>query len=135
MTRPKCLGLAFVMTLTVLLASCAPSLIPPGFVLLGTREVNFGGVDRDTIAVPPARPAVRQLLVVAKMNPVEVFNIRVEFAGGGNFDSPSTARLFPGRDKILIDLPGKVRNVREVVFRYRKLQNAARRAVVELWGR
>lgn len=135
MTRPKLLGSALVVLIPVILASCAPSLIPPGFNFLGSREVNFGGVDRDTIAIPPARPPIRQLLVVAKMNPVEVYNIRVDFSNGGTFDSPATARLFPGRDRILIDLPGDARRVREVVFRYRKLLNSARRAVVELWGR
>jgi hypothetical protein len=101
---------------------------------LGSREVNFG-VDRDTIVIPPARPPIRQLIVVARMNPVEVYNIKVDFAAGGSFDSPATARLFPQRDRIMIDLPGNARQVREVVFRYRKLLNAARRAVVELWGR
>jgi hypothetical protein len=72
---------------------------------------------------------------LARVNPVEVYNIRVDFASGGSFDSPATSRLFPGRDRIIIDLPGDARRVREVVFRYRKLINTARRAVVELWGR
>jgi hypothetical protein len=35
---------------------------------------------------------------------------------------------------MIIDLPGHARLVREVIFRYRSLNNAARRAVVELWG-
>jgi hypothetical protein len=135
MTRPQIRGVVLIGLVSAFLASCAPSLIPPGFNFLGSREVNFGGVDRDTIAIPPARPPIRQLLVVAKMNPVEIFNVRVDFANGGSFDSPATARLFPGRDRILIDLPGDARRVREVVFRYRKLLNSARRAVVELWGR
>ncbi|MBM3294238.1 MAG: hypothetical protein FJY82_06890 [Candidatus Aminicenantes bacterium] len=119
----------------IVFAGCAPSLVPSGFIFLGSREVNFGGVDRDSISIPPSRPEVRRLVVVAKMNPVEVFNIRVEFAAGGSFDAPSAVRLFPGRDRILIDLPGDARRVSQVVFRYRKLLNTARRAVVELWGR
>jgi len=134
MSRPRILGLLAGLALSFFLSSCAPSLIPPGYVLLGSREVNFG-VDRDTIVIRPARPPIRQLIVVARMNPVEVYNIKVDFAAGGSFDSPATARLFPKRDRIMIDLPGNARQVREVVFRYRKLLNAARRAVVELWGR
>ncbi len=35
----------------------------------------------------------------------------------------------------MLDLPGEARKVREVTFRYRKLNNAVRRAVIELWGR
>jgi len=134
MTRSRFFGIGLALLIPVMLSSCAPKLIPPGYVLLGTREVNFG-IDRDTIDLPPARQPVRQLIVVARLNPIEVYNVRVEFANGGSFDSPSAARLFPGRDRIFIDLPGDARRVREVAFRYRKLNNAARRAVVELWGR
>jgi hypothetical protein len=134
MTRSRILGACLIVLIPAVLSSCAPKLLPPGFVLLGSREVNFG-VDRDTISIPPARPAIRELAVVARLNPVEVYNIRVDLDNGRTIDSPATARLFPGRDRILIDLPGEARRVRQVVFRYRKLSGAVRRAVVELWGR
>ena len=134
MTRSSFKGTGLALLILVTLSSCAPRLVPSDFVLLGTREVNFG-IDRDTISLPPGRPPVRRLIVVAKLNPIEVNNIKVEFANGGDFNSPSGARLFPGRDRIVVDLPGDARRVRQVVFRYRKLNNSARRAVVELWGR
>jgi len=56
-------------------------------------------------------------------------------AGGIPEDKLVRERLFVGRDRLIIDLPGEARRVKEVVFRYRKLNNAVRRSVVELWGK
>jgi hypothetical protein len=116
------------------MTSCTPNVVPDGFQLLGRREVNFG-IDRDSIEVNRAAGPMRQLLITAKMNPVEVFSIRVIFESGAAFDADVRERLFVGRDRLLLDLPGDARKVREVTFRYRKLNNAVRRAVIELWGR
>jgi hypothetical protein len=116
------------------LSGCSPGVIPPGAEFLGRREVNFG-MDRDTIPVSRAAGPLRQLIVVARMNPVEVYDIRVIFENGASRDFAMRERLFVDRDRLIIDLPGYARRVREVIFRYRTLNNAARRAVVELWGR
>jgi hypothetical protein len=118
----------------IIMTSCTPNVVPDGFQLLGRREVNFG-IDRDAIEVNRAAGPLRQLLITAKMNPVEVFAIRVVFESGAAFDADVRERLFVGRDRLTLDLPGDARKVREVTFRYRKLNNAVRRAVVELWGR
>jgi hypothetical protein len=117
----------------IVLTSCAPNALPPGAVFLGKREVNFG-VDRDTIVVPHAVGPLHQLIVVSQMNPVEVYNIRVLFESGASEDYNLREKLFTTREKLIVDLPGNARRVREVIFRYRSLNNAARRAVVELWG-
>jgi hypothetical protein len=118
----------------IVLTSCAPNALPPGAVFLGKREVNFG-IDRDTIGVPHAVGPLHQLIVVARMNPVEVYNIRVIFESGASEDYNLREKLFTARERLIVDLPGNTRRVREVIFRYRSLNNAARRAVVELWGR
>lgn len=118
----------------LVLSSCFPNIIPAGAEFLGKREVNFG-IDRDTIPVSRAAGPLRQLIVVARMNPVEVYNIRVIFESGASEDFSLREKLFEERDRLIVDLPGHARRVREVIFRYRKLNNAARRAVVELWGR
>jgi len=126
------LAVLFVVT-PIILTSCSANVIPPGAVLLGTREVNFG-IDRDTIVVPRSVGPLHQLIVVARMNPVEVYNIRILFESGASEDFNLREKLFTTRDRMIIDLPGNARVVREVIFRYRKINNAARRAVVELWG-
>jgi len=118
----------------LVLSSCFSNIIPAGAEFLGKREVNFG-IDRDTIPVSRAAGPLRQLIVVARMNPVEVYNIRVIFESGASEDFSLREKLFGERDRLIVDLPGNARRVREVIFRYRKLNNAARRAVVELWGR
>ncbi len=118
----------------LVLSSCFSNIIPAGAEFLGKREVNFG-IDRDTIPVSRAAGPLRQLIVVARMNPVEVYNIRVIFESGASEDFSLREKLFEERDRLIVDLPGNARRVREVIFRYRKLNNAARRAVVELWGR
>jgi hypothetical protein len=118
----------------LVLSSCFSNIIPAGAEFLGKREVNFG-IDRDTIPISRAAGPLRQLIVVARMNPVEVYNIRVIFESGASEDFSLREKLFGERDRLIVDLPGNARRVREVIFRYRKLNNAARRAVVELWGR
>ena len=118
----------------LVLSSCFSNILPAGAEFLGKREVNFG-IDRDTIPVSRAAGPLRQLIVVARMNPVEVYNIRVIFESGASEDFSLREKLFGERDRLIVDLPGNARRVREVIFRYRKLNNAARRAVVELWGR
>jgi hypothetical protein len=72
--------------------------------------------------------------VVAKMNPVEIFDIRIEFDSGADLETRMRERLFPGRDRLFIDLPGGTRIVRQINFRYRTLNSAARRAMIEVWG-
>jgi hypothetical protein len=117
----------------LIFTSCAAHLIPPGAVFLGKREVNFG-VDRDTIGVSRAAGPLHQLIIVAVINPVEVYNVRVIFESGASTDFPMRENLFVDRDRLIIDLPGDARRVREVIFRYRSINRAARRASVELWG-
>jgi hypothetical protein len=118
----------------VIFASCNPKVVPDGYSLLGKREVNFG-IDHDTIVVNRAAGPLRQLMVVATFNPVEVYSIRVFFENGTTFDVNAREKLFVGRDKLIIDLPGGARKVSEVTFRYRKVNDAVRRSVVELWGK
>ncbi len=130
----KSLQGAALIAVVLILASCTPNVVPDGYQLLGKREVNFG-IDKDTIPVNRAAGPMRQLLIVAKFNPVEVHTIRVFFEGGATYDANVRERLFVGRDKLVIDLPGDARKVSEVGFRYRKLNNAVRRATVELWGK
>lgn len=130
----KSLQGAALVAVVLILASCMPNIVPEGYQLLGKREVNFG-IDKDTIPVNRAAGPMRQLLIVAKFNPVEVHTIRVFFEGGATYDANVRERLFVGRDKLVIDLPGDARKVSEVGFRYRKLNNAVRRATVELWGK
>ncbi len=104
------------------------------WIRLGSREVNFG-LDRDSIVISRARGPMRQLLVRARMSPVEIYDIRVVFFNGRSYDAADRQRLNTGNDRLYINLPGNSRDIREVIFRYRKLAPSSRRATIELYGR
>jgi hypothetical protein len=134
MKRWRLLLAGLIAAAPLVLVQCAPNIVPRGWEFLGKREVNFG-IDRDTVAVSRSAGPLHQLLIVATLNPVEIWNIRVVFESGATHDSDFREKLFVGRDRLVLDLPGGARRVSEVIFRYRKLNNAARRAVVELYGK
>jgi hypothetical protein len=114
--------------------SCAPGLVPPGWEFLGKRQVNFG-YDHDAIAVPPGKGLLRQLMIVVTKNDLEMFDMRVTFERGDDF-SPNLRLVFEKNTRSrVIDLPGGVRRVRRVDFRYKSLLLNERRADIELWGR
>jgi len=133
MKHRSLLLIGFALLALGILAACGPRLIPPGFSLLGTREVNFR-TEQDVITVTRASGLLRRLLIVPRINPVEIYNVRVVFENGPDFDAPVREKLFVGRDRLMIDLPGEARRVRRVEFRYRMITRDIRRAVVELWG-
>jgi hypothetical protein len=126
-----CAALAVILPL--LFTACSPEIVPSGWEFLGRREVNFTS-DRDAIDISRTAGPLKRLLVIAKMNPVEIFDIKVTFDSGAVFDAANRMRLFVGRDQLFIDLPGEARRVREVRFWYRTLNRAARRAQIWIYG-
>lgn len=114
--------------------ACTPSLVPSGWELLGKRDVGFG-VDHDAITVPAQKGAFSKLLVVVRMNDLELYDIRVTFESGADFSPNFRGKFIANRDTQIIDLPGAARRIRKVDFRYRSLLRTARRAVVELYGK
>jgi hypothetical protein len=55
------------------LIACAPNLVPPGWEFLGKRDVSFGA-DHDVFRILPRERALHRLLIVVKMNDVELFD-------------------------------------------------------------
>lgn len=114
--------------------SCTPNIVPSGWDFLGKRQVNLT-VDHDTITIPPGARTLSRLLIVVRMNDLELYDIKVNFENGDEFDTKFRGRFLANRDTQIIDLPGGARRVRRVDFRYRSLLRTARRAEVELWGK
>jgi hypothetical protein len=114
--------------------SCTPNIVPAGWDFLGKRQVNLT-VDHDTITIPPGARTLSRLLIVVRMNDLELYDIKVNFENGDEFDTKFRGRFLANRDTQIIDLPGGARRVRRVDFRYRSLLRTARRAEVELWGK
>lgn len=114
--------------------SCTPNIVPSGWDFLAKRQVNLT-VDHDTVTVPPAARTLSRLLLVVRMNDLELYDIKVTFESGDVFDAKFRGRFLANRDTQIIDLPGGARRVRRIDFRYRSLLRTARRAEVEIWGK
>lgn len=115
------------------LAACMPRLVPPGGEFLGRRQVNFA-VERDTLVFPAGTRPLRRLLVVVRMNDLEIYGIRIAFENGADFEIDYRGKFIANRDSQVFDLPGGARRIRRIDFRYRSLIKMARRAEVEFWG-
>jgi hypothetical protein len=114
--------------------SCTPNIVPSGWDFLGKRQVNLT-VNHDTVTIPPAARTLSRLLIVVRMNDLELYDIKVTFESGEEFDAKFRGRFLANRDTQIIDLPGGERRVRRIDFRYRSLLRTARRAEVEIWGK
>jgi hypothetical protein len=104
-----------------------------GFSYLSERTVN-GGVDHDVIHVGRQDGKFHEIMIVVERAPIELFDLVVTFGNGERYE-PHTRLVF-GADSTSrnIDLPGGVRFIKRVDFRYGNLVGGAQ-AKVELWGR
>lgn len=116
------------------LVFCAPNLVPAGWDLLAKREVSFAR-SRETIEVPTATKPLKGLLIIARMNDIEIYNIKITFENGEDYSPGLRLKMKAEVDREVIDLPGIERRVRRVEFQYRELISKTRRAAVELWGK
>ena len=116
------------------LVSCAPNLVPAGWDLLAKREVSFAR-SRDAIEVPTATKPLKSLLIVARMNDIEIYNITITFENGEDYSPGLRLKMKAGVDSEVINLPGVERRVRRMEFQYREIVAKTRRAAVELWGK
>jgi|GEM_PF-1727232 len=115
-------------------AACAPNLVPEGWEFLLKREVSFAN-SRESIELPTAFKPLKSLLIVARMNDIEITGIRITFENGEDFTPELRLRMKANVDSQAIDLPGAARRVRRIEFRYRELIAKTRRAAIELWGK
>jgi len=115
------------------LAACMPRLVPPGGEFLGKRQVNLA-VERDSVVFPAATKPIRRLLVVVRLNDLEILGLRIAFENGDDFEIDYKGKFIANRDNQFFDLPGGARRIRRIDFLYRSLLKTARRAEVEFWG-
>jgi hypothetical protein len=116
------------------LAACMPRLVPAGAQFLGRRQVTFA-TERDTLIFPEATLPIRKLVLVVRLNDIEIYGIRVTFENGRDFEVDWKGKFIANRDSQVFDLPGGgAHRIRRIEFRYRSLAKTARRAEVEFWG-
>jgi hypothetical protein len=115
------------------LAACMPRLVPPGGEFLGKRQVTFA-VERDSIVFPAGTKPIRRLLIVVRMNDLEIYGLKIAFEKGEDYEIDYKGKFLANRDNEFFDLPGGARRIRRIDFLYRSLIKTARRAEVEFWG-
>jgi len=86
--------------------------------LLGTQKVSMAR-ETDVIDVTRRDGRYDALRIEVDGGPIEIYNIRVEFANGENFSPPTRVSLSETDRTQVIDLPGASRDIQRIVFRYR----------------
>jgi hypothetical protein len=105
-----------------------------GWELLGQGEADFKK-DRDRINVGRREGNFRELRVVVRGAPVEIYDMVVTFADGRTFSPNMRHRFEENSSTREIDLPGDRRAIRYVDFAYRSPNRREGRATVMLYGR
>jgi hypothetical protein len=105
-----------------------------GWELLGQREADLK-MDRDRIDIGRREGTFRELRVVVRGAPVEIYNMVVTFGDGRTFSPNIKHRFDENTSSREIDLPGDRRTIRAVDFQYRSLGRREGRATVMLYGR
>jgi hypothetical protein len=110
-----------------------PQWNPAGWQRLGETTVD-GRNDRDVLRVGLDEGRFTKLMLVAEDSDLDLYDMVVTFGNGQRFDIPTRIRFREGQRTGAIDLPGDVRGIREIEFRYGNLPGGGR-ARLEVWGR
>jgi hypothetical protein len=103
-----------------------------GWRLLGDARVT-GRHDRDVVRVGRDDGQLSRLLIVVPENDLQLFDLVIQFGNGQRW-SPNVRQTFrEGARSLVLQLPGHVRFIRNVEFRYGNLPGGGR-ARVEVWG-
>lgn len=107
---------------------------PPRWEKLGERKVNFA-LDRDEILVTAAEGRFTALKIMVKKGRINLHKMVVHFADGSEQEVETRDEIRAGGESRVINLDGRRRVIRKVVFVYDTKNFADQKAEVELWGR
>lgn len=119
----------------MLMVCLAPPLvagISDGWVQLGKEKVN-SRMERDEIRAA-SKGFVKQVVIEVRGAAVYFESVAVHLGDGEVVDLPIRSIVKAGERTRVIDLPGKARLIRKVVFVHQKLRDAGKAEVI-LWGR
>ncbi len=118
------------------------SLVPPkstentpvrGWVKLGKRTVSKGS-DHDVLMVTRNKGKFRKLLFKVTRSPVHIRNIKVIFADGSSQNVVINRNLKKGSTTRIIDLQGRRRIIKKIVFNYHTRFVARGKARIHVFG-
>ena len=120
--------LVLLMCSTVLFAQA------PKWKLLGTKVVKFR-TERDVIVVGADEGVYKKIKLTVRKSGIRIKDMKVHFANGDVFDVKIRNFIPAGGETRVIDLPGKNRIIKKVVFWYKSTKKNSKRATVRLFGR
>jgi hypothetical protein len=103
-----------------------------GWTFVGKTTVD-GWRDRDRLQIETGKPFSKLMFVVSGSD-VEIYDAVVTFTNGEKFATTERTLFREGTRTSPIDLPGRVRGIESIDFRYGNLAGGGR-ASVEVWAR
>lgn len=107
---------------------------PGGWEMLGMRKVNYA-LDHDEILVTRAEGVFSALKIKVKKAPINMHKLVVHFGNGETEELEVRNNFSAGSESRVIDLPGNRRVIRKIDFWYDTKNLAARKGIIEIWGR
>ena len=101
---------------------------------LGQKEASQKA-DRDEVSVGADEGVFKSIKLQVLKADVEFMSVRVVFANGADQEIELRNKVRAGGETRSIDLEGRNRSIRKVVFLYRAEKRARKSAVVVLYGR
>ena len=117
------------LTLILLTALTVGAAAPKGWERLGQLDVGLPA-DHDVLSVPRNVGPLRELMLEAHGDSVEIREIIVTFDDGNTFKPRFSARLSERSKGQVINLSGKRRRIRQIDFTYAPAHKKGR---VQLW--
>ncbi len=107
---------------------------PSKWEYLGKRTVNKT-FDRDEIVVTGAKGTFNALKFKVKHRAITLYDMKVHYGNGSVEDIKIRLNIKAGGESRVIDLKGKNRIIKKVVFKYETKPIKGKKAVIHLAGR
>jgi len=104
------------------------------WVELGCKQVNFLGVDSDSIRVGRREGRFKAIRLLARGNDVEMLDLKVVYANGAPDDIPVRSLIRQGTRTRPLDLRGRERAIQQVEMVYATRLNFRGQATVCVEG-
>lgn len=106
----------------------------PKWKRLGTKKVKFK-TERDVIKVGADEGVFTKIKLTVKKSGIHFKDMKVHFSNNDIVDVKIRRIIPAGGETRVIDLPGKNRSIKKVVFWYESTKKNSKRATVRLYGR
>ena len=125
---------ALIATFFVLTAAAAAPTLPAKWKLLGKRTVNYK-LDKDQIAVTFKEGRFNAIQFKVKRAGLNMHKCVIHFGNGDTQNVILKKHFKPNSASRVIDLQGKKRVIKKVVFWYDSKNNRPIKSMVQLWGK